>query len=316
MINFHHLRVFYHVAKNLSYTLAARDLYISQPAVTKQVKALEDTWNLKLFNKRGAKIYLTEEGKALSEYAAKVFSYEKEIELAAEELKTLKRGIIRLGTPRPFRFLMSFLMDTFHKEYPSIRIQVIEGSSLSLMHNLLDNEVDIILVSKVEDHPHVRFVHFCHEEVSFIVSPDHFLAQRSELSLKDLSKISIILKGVGSGTRKVALDLFDRHGVTPNVLLETNNSDFIKELLLRGEAGAFLAEAEIASLVQEGKLVRVPIEDHKLALEIYVAYLKDQLPSLPARTFLSLLSRIEDTSKHFPYLVASWPKNLSFVDDL
>ena len=315
MLNLHHLRVFFHVAKNLSYTLAAKDLYISQPAVTKQVKALEELLDLKLFVTKGSKTNLTEEGKTLFEYAKKLFDYEKEIELAVEEIKTLKRGILQLGTPKPFQFFLSFLMDTFHKEYPSIQIEIIEGTSLSLMRDLLNNKAEIVLGAKVEEHPKVRFIPFSREEVSFVVRPDHPLAQRKVISLEEFSEISIILKAVGAGTRKVVMDLFKEHNVTPKILLETNDSDFIKDVVQRGEAGTFLADADITEPVKEGKLVKVPIEGLEIFLEINILYLKDQPLSVPARTFLSLLGRPELTSKHFPYLIASWPEDFPFAKE-
>lgn len=100
MINLNHLRIFYHTAKNLSYAGAARELFISQPAVTKQVKTLEEYWDLKLFSKKGSKVYLTEEGHTILEYAKKIFEHEKELELAVEDMKNLEKGTLRLAVPR------------------------------------------------------------------------------------------------------------------------------------------------------------------------------------------------------------------------
>jgi DNA-binding transcriptional LysR family regulator len=120
-----------------------------------------------------------------------------------------------------------------------------------------------------------------------------------------------MLKAVGSGTRKLAVDLFHHHKQTPNILLETSNTNFIKEVVQRGEAGAFLAEADISHLIQEGKLVKVPVHGTKMFLEIYITFLKDQPLSQPARAFLKLLGEL-DLKKHFPYMVSSWPKGFPF----
>lgn len=306
MINLHHFRVFYHVAKNLSFTLAARDLFITQPAVTKQVHALEEMLNLKLFRKKGVTTVLTEEGNLLFEYAKKLFEYEKEIELVVEEIKSLERGTLRIASPKPIKYTMNFLMAIFHKEYPKIRIQLSEGNSLTIMHRLLANEIEIAFMAKIQEHPDIQFIHFSQEEVSFVVSPNHPMAKKEKATIKEVADEPIMLKAVGSGTRKLVVDLFEQYNYTPNILLETSNTDFIKEEVERGEAGAFLAEADISHLIQEGKLVKVPLNGKKMFLEIYIAYLKDQSLSQPAKAFLELLGKLE-LKKHFPYLVSSWP---------
>ncbi len=315
MINLHHFRVFYHVAKNLSFTLAARDLYITQPAVTKQVQALEEMWDLKLFSKKGVKTVLTEEGEVLFECAKKIFEYEKEIELVVQEIKSLERGTFRIASPKPIDYIMNFLMEIYHKEYPKIRIQLSEGNSLTIMHRLLANEIEVAFMAKIQEHPDVQFIHFSHEEVSFVVNPDHPLAKKKDFTIKELSQEPIMLKAVGSGTRKLAVDLFKQYNLTPNILLETSNTNFIKEVVQRGEAGAFLADADISQLIQEGKLVKVPVHGQKMFLEIYITYLKDQPLSQPAKAFLELLGKL-DLKKHFPYLVSSWPKDFPFKNDM
>ena len=158
MINLNDLRVFYHTAKNLSYTLAARDLFISQPAVTKQVKALEDYWRLKLFSKKGSRVYLTEEGNTILEYAKRIFESEKELELVVEDIKVLERGTLRFAVPLALISFLSFLIDKYKNKYPNIKIKMSEGSAQSIIQKLLNNETEIALISKVEDHPDI---HFC-----------------------------------------------------------------------------------------------------------------------------------------------------------
>ena len=122
MINFNQLRVFYQVAENLNLTRAADKLFISQPAVTAQMKRFEDSCNLKLLKKRGRKIYLTEEGKTLHEYARRIFAYEREVEDVIEDMRKLKRGYLQLGTTKTYaRYFMPFLMTRFHDAYPYVK---------------------------------------------------------------------------------------------------------------------------------------------------------------------------------------------------
>ena len=139
MINFNQLRVFYHAARYENFTMAAETLFISQPAVTAQVRLFEEHCNLKLFKKKGRRIYLTDEGRTLYDYARQVFEYEKEIDDVIEDLRVLKRGMLRLGTTKTYaRYFMPLMMTSFHETYPQVKIHLDEGSSLDMTLSLLD----------------------------------------------------------------------------------------------------------------------------------------------------------------------------------
>ena len=171
MINFNQLRVFYQTAKYQSCTVAAEKLYITQPAVTAQVKLLEDYCNLKLFKKKGRRIYLTDEGKTLYGYVRDIFKYEKEIESVIEEMRELKRGVLRLGTSKAYaRYFMPTLLTHFREAHPHIKIHLDEGSAQDMIQSLLDLENEVAFIAKVEDHPNLCFIPFSHEE---LVLNDH-----------------------------------------------------------------------------------------------------------------------------------------------
>ena len=159
MINFNQLRVFHQAAKNVNFTAAAKKLYITQPAVTSHIKLFEDFCGLKLFQKRGRKIYLTDEGKALYDYARKIFEYEKEIEALIDDMKELKRGKLRLGTSKTYaRYFMPFLVTSFHDSYPHIKIHLDEGSSLEIINSLLDFRIELAVIVRVEDNSDICFI--------------------------------------------------------------------------------------------------------------------------------------------------------------
>lgn len=295
MLNFNQLRVFYQTARYLSCTRAAEKLFISQPAVTAQVKFLEDSCNLKLFKKKGRRIYLTDEGKTLYGYAKKVFEYETEIESVIEEMKELKRGVLRLGTTKAYaRYFMPFLITSFRDAYPHIKIHLDEGSSLDMIRSLVDLKNEVALISKAEDNPHIRFIPFSHEELVLITAQDHRLARRKSVLVRDLGEEPIIMKERGSGTRKLVNELFSKKGLTPNILMETSNTEFIKQLVQRGDGVSFVVREAVAAEFQEGKLAIVPIRGSKVYLDVSIAYLKDQHLSPPAQAFLDLLLNIAE----------------------
>ena len=249
MLNFNQLRVFCQTARYLSCTKAAEKLYITQPAVTAQLKLLEDSCNLKLFKKKGRRIFLTDEGKTLYDYAAKVFEYEKKIESVIEEMKELKRGVLRLGTSKAYaRYFMPFLITSFRDAYPHIKIHLDEGSSLDIIHSLLDLRNEVAVIAMAEESPNITFIPFSHEELVLITAPDHRLARRKTVLARDLKEEPIIMKEKGSGTRKLVNELFAKKGLTPNILMETSNTEFIKQVIQRGDGISFVVREAVAAV--------------------------------------------------------------------
>jgi len=293
MLNFNQLRVFYHAAKNLNFTAAANELFITQPAVTYQMKAFEEFCNLKLFKKRARRLFLTDEGRALFEYADKIFKYEKEIENAIEDMRELKRGVLSLGTTKAYaRYFMPLMLSTFHKNYPKIKIQLNEGSSLDMTHSLLDFKIEVAVVAKTGELPEVEFFPFSKEEMAVIVAPDHKLTKKKAISFGELADEPFIMKEKGSGTRKLVEQLFAREKRTPNNLMETSNTEFIKQLVQRGEGVSFLVKEAVTAELGEKKLVEIPLKGRKVFLDVSIAYLKDQVLSPSAKAFVDTLTRL------------------------
>jgi len=294
MLNFNQLRVFYQAAKKLNFTAAANELFITQPAVTFQVKAFEEYCDLKLFTKKGRRVYLTDEGKSLFEYAQRVFQFEKEIENAIDEMRKFKRGVLRLGTTKAYaRYFMPLMITSFHQKFPDIKIQLNEGSSADMIYSLVDFKIDVAVIAKAIDHPEVNFIPFSREEMALIVAPDHHLAKKKGVSFKELATELFIMKENGSGTRKLVEELFAKAKCRPNILMETSNTEFIKQLVNRGEGVSFLVREAVAAELKNNNLVEVPIKGHKILLDVSIAYLKGQELSPPARAFVDTLTKLK-----------------------
>jgi DNA-binding transcriptional LysR family regulator len=293
MLNFNQLRVFYTAAKNLNFTAAAKELYITQPAVTFQVKSFEEYCDLKLFKKKGRRVYLTDEGKALLDYAEKIFQHEKEIENVIDEMRELKRGVLRLGTTKTYaRYFMPLMITSFHQKYPEFKIQLNEGSSADMIYSLADLKIEVAIIARAVDHPEVNFFPFSREEMALIVAPDSHLTQKEEISIKELAKELFIMKENGSGTRKLVEELFEKAGSTPNILVETSNTEFIKQLVHRGEGVSFLVREAVVAELRDNTLVEVPVSGKKVLLDVSIAYLKSQVLSPPARAFVDTLTKL------------------------
>jgi DNA-binding transcriptional LysR family regulator len=293
MINLNQLRVFYEAARSESFTSAARKLFITQPAVTAQMKNFEDQCSLKLFRKKGRRLYLTDEGSTVYEYAKRIFEYEREVEDVIEEMRELKRGILRLGTSKAYaRYFMPSLVSSFRKAYPHIKVYLDEGSSSDIIRSLVDLKNEVAVIAKVEEDPNVIFLPFKQNELLLILEPNHYLAKKKRVSVEELANHPIIMKEIGSGTRKMVSELFSKRSLTPNVLMETSNTEFIKQLVQRGDGISFLVEEAVAADIREKRLATVPVAGKKLFLNVSIAHLKDQHLSHPARAFVEMLKKM------------------------
>lgn len=293
MINLNQLRVFYCVAKNISFTRAAEELFITQPAVTAQVKLFEEWCSLKFFKKKGRGISLTDEGETLYRHACKIFEHEKELEAIIDDLRHLKQGVLRLGTPKTYaRHLMPFITRRFHEKHPHIKICMDEGSSLKMIESVLKLEIEIAIVAMVLEHADLEFFPFSQEEIVPIFSTKHPFASRSSVTVCQLAEEPIIMREAGSGTRKYTDEMFNRHECKPNILMETSNTAFIKQLVGNGDGISLLVKESVLAELQTNKLATVPIEGERVFLHNSVYYLKNQPLSGAARAFIQLLDEL------------------------
>lgn len=299
MLNVNHLRIFYYTAKNLSFTLAAKELLISPSAVINQIKAFENYLDLKLFIRKKPNIYLTEEGKTVFKYAETLFNVLGRLEHAIEDMKTLKTGVLRIAAPGASKAWMASTLDFFQKSFPEIKINAIEGSSEYIAHLLLANEVDIGFVSKLDDNPEITYIPVITEEIHFIVNQKHPLAHKTSIAIKELAGEPIVLKPAGSGTRKMVIDLFEQSHCEPNIILEISNADRIKEIVRANDFGAFMMKHELD--MDNGELISVPIKGDKILKDICIAFSNNPTLSLPAIAFLKCFAELEPSSNSFPW---------------
>jgi DNA-binding transcriptional LysR family regulator len=300
MINLHHLRIFYNVARHRSHTRAAKGLCISQPAVTNQLKAFEEKLGLKLLVKKQKSILLTEEGRVLYQYAQKLFDLENEIERVAGDLKGLKIGTVRLGVLRMYSpTFMHVLINQFHKIYPNIMVKVDEAGSLDLIQSLLDFKNEVVICLKAEENSSILFKPFCQEDLVVALPIGHPLAQKKEITVEELADEKIILRARGSASRYFVNQLFEKHNIFPQILTEANNTELIKNIIQKREGISFLSRIAISEEIEKGMLAAVPLEGNPISLVIHIATLKNHTVSAPAQCLLNVLQDLAPCEKPF-----------------
>jgi len=288
-LNLKQLKVFYYVAKNLSFTRAAEELFITQPAVTMQISSLERQYGLRLFSRKKNELSLTEAGKVLYPYAERVMEIGFEAERALFNMKANPHGVLRIGTTKTIaRYLLTPYILRFQTAFPRVRIKVDEGSSEEMAMSVLYGRNDLAIVGRIPYEERLEATPFPdheNDELFLTVPPSHPLASRDEVTLREIADVPLILRERGSGTRHVILRRFEEIGLTPRILLEAGNVDFIKDLIQRGAGVGILGEISVAEEVSLGTVKAIPIAGRP-ALEIDIVLPKGGHRSVPVKEFL------------------------------
>ncbi len=301
MLNFNHLRSFYQAAKLLNITNAAKSLYVSQPAVTHQVKQFEQYCKFRLFKKKGNNIHLTDEGQIIFQHVMKIFEMEKNLQQCIEDIHGKKGGCLHIGSVRIYsERLIPILLKKFHSVYHGIKIQLDEGNSLEIFKNLLSYKDSVAIVSEIMDDPDVDLIPLFQEELVLVSAPSYPLNKRKRVLAQELIREPIILKEVGSGVRKLVDDFFGKEKENLNVIVEANNMELIKEMVKSGNGVAFMIKGTITNELKAKDLSIIPIENQRLFLPMYLAYLVNHPLSLTAKLFIDFVKSYLDPDDQLP----------------
>ena len=186
-INLNQLRSFFLVAREKSVTKAAQILFITQPAVTMQIKSLEADLEIRLFNKYGKNLQLTHAGDVLFEYAERVFEIVEEMEYVLRGHAELEHGTLTIGTTRSFaKYLMPDLIARYQERYPDVQVSLKVGSSREISDGLMAFKYDLGIIGRLPFRSKLKVVPYSEEPFCLVTSPNHQLASRDKVSLVEL----------------------------------------------------------------------------------------------------------------------------------
>jgi DNA-binding transcriptional LysR family regulator len=289
-MNLNQLRAFFLAARERSITKAAESLYVTQPAVTMQIKSLEQDLEVKLFRKYGKNLELTEAGSVLFGYAEKIFEIVEEMEYVLKGHAASTHGSLTIGTTRSFaRHLMPGLLSRFQKRYPKVKVILKVGSSQEIVDGVLDFVYDVGTIGRVPYKSRLNVIPYSREEFCLVVSPQHRFATCEDVSIRKLENEPIIIREEGSGSRYAILSLLTSHGVKPSVLMEAGSVEFIKEYIMKGQGISFLYKPEIRLEATLGLLKPVAVREGPILVQTDTVFPKGADLSPPVKAFLQLI---------------------------
>lgn len=275
-------------------TSVAEILGIKQPTVTFHMKSLEEELQVRLFESRSGKTFLTEAGQALLHYAVKINALAKESERVVREYDSLYRGTLHIGASYvPATYLLPAILNTFAREFPGIRISLSVKPSPVIRDMLARHQIDLgIISSEPFTGPSLQAESFCRDDLTLICSPDHPLAKTDSLQPEQIIRTPFALHGTESSTRQLTDLWLAQHGLRMRSPVELDSLEAIKQLVLLGDHISFMSRIAVQREQQEGLLHVLPIPGHRASRHIYSVHNRDRLPSVQIQRFQEVLREV------------------------
>jgi DNA-binding transcriptional LysR family regulator len=287
------LKVFYAVASRLSFTKAATELFVTQPAVSKHIQELEEQYKIKLFERNGNKISLTKAGKLLLAHTKKIFEIYREIDFDMSGLIDQQLGFLRLGASTTIsQYIIPPLLANFHQKMKDIKINLVNGNTEQIEKALLEKEIEIGIVEGQSKNSAIKYTEFLRDELVLVCNSQNPLAVEIEFPTEALKTMSFLMREQGSGTLEVI-----EHALKPlrinlsqlKIEMQLGSTESIKSYLLNSNCVAFVSIHAIQKELKNKELTILDIKDLSIERWFYTISLQGKNNAL-SELFLEFAS--------------------------
>ena len=291
-MNLHQLRVFYFAVKYGSFSAAAEALYITQPAVTKQIQQLQAAHGVKLLNRFGKKMVLTDAGEALYSFADKIFQIETQAEENLRDFQQRKSGRLRIHASESFgAYYLPSVINLFRKKYPKIHIAANIFTNQQIIENTIRLENDLGFISSSLEHKKLVIHEVLEDRLILIAPPSHPLARKKSLDPWKLEGQPIIMHEKGSASRNIVDEFIRKNNLFVSVTLELSNNEAIKRAVEQGLGLSIISEHVVREEIERKKLKPILLTDPTLKRKFYLIYHKDKYLSQPFQMFVQMVNQ-------------------------
>ena len=265
------LKVFYTVALRLNFTKAATELYITQPAVSKHIQELEETYKTKLFERNGSKIALTPAGEILLKHTKNIFEIYREIDFEMSSFINERQGLLRLGASTTIsQYVISPVLARFHQKQQDIKVNLLNGNTEQIESALINKEIEIGIVEGQSKNQSIKYVPFIKDELVLVCNTKNPLVKQNTISLEDLKTMKFITRERGSGTLEVIEYALKQVGIKLTDLqieMQLGSTESIKSYLLNSDCFAFMSIHAVDKELKNNELIVMDVEN--LVIERY-----------------------------------------------
>jgi len=283
------LDTFLEVARQLSISQAAEKLHVTQPAISMQMRQLEEAVGMPLYEQSGRKIRLTDAGQDFLQYVVDAVAQLKQMEDAMAERRGLRRGRVELAFVSTAKYFMPMLLVSFRKKFPDVEVVLQIHNRENIMNLLTRNEIDLVIMGYTPDTIDCTATAFATNPLGMISAPEHPLSRRRHAPLSILNHEDFVVRERGSGTRQAMERLFAEHGITPHIAMEMPSNETIKQAVMAGMGLSFLSQRTIRHELASGHLVLLDIAGLPIVRHWYVTHLASKRLSPAAKELKSFL---------------------------
>ena len=278
------LKVFYTVANRLSFTKAATELFITQPAVSKHIQELEEEYKIKLFDRNGNRISLTQAGELLLSHTNKIFEIYREIDFDMSSLINQQRGLLRIGASTTIsQYIIPPLLARFHQKLKDIKVNLRNGNTEQIENALVNKEIEIGIVEGQSKNKSIKYTPFLKDELVLVCNSKNPLISKKELAREDLLNMHFLMREQGSGTLEVieyALKPLDINLSQLLIEMELGSTESIKSYLMNSNCVAFVSIHAIEKELKNQELVILDINNLTIERFFYIISLQGKTDAL------------------------------------
>jgi DNA-binding transcriptional LysR family regulator len=283
------LRAFAALARTGSFTLAAKDLFLSQSAVSHSMKALETDVGCRLFDRVGKKVLLTQAGEALLHHTDKILQEMAAARAGLEQLGKWGVGRLRIGaSPTACQYVLPSVLREFKESFPKCRINIEPGDTLDAIESVRNNRIDLAITLEPRNEDQFEFHPLFTDELAFLVGAMHPWARQGHVVRNEIPKQSYVLYNKNSYTFRMVRDYFHQEDMVLNTVIELGSMEAIKELVKLGLGVGILAPWIAQKELREKSLIALPLGRRKMKRNWGVIHWRGRRLSLAEETFLGL----------------------------
>jgi len=262
------LKVFRSVALNLSFTKAAQELFISQPAISKHIQELESEFHTRLFDRMGNKISLTHAGQLLLDDCEPILKGYQKLDFDMNAIRKKYNGELRIGASTTIaQYVLPEILADFINRYPNTSVSMLSGNSREIETALLSDRIDIGMVEGIISQPQLKYSTFMNDELVAIVNSKNQLCQKEEISLSELRELPVVLRERGSGTLDVIENSLQKHGMSlsdMNIVMYLGSTESIKQFVGHSDSIGIISVRSVSKEILRGDYKIIELQDTKL----------------------------------------------------
>jgi DNA-binding transcriptional LysR family regulator len=294
-MDFDQLETFLEVARHTSFSKAAEKRFRTQPAISSQIRALEDEVGAKLFDRSGGKVSLTAAGKAFQKYVEETLEARKVMLTAIGEMERVPKGEIVVGANEATCLhVLPEVFAEFKKQYPDVNVGIQRAERGKILESIIDNSVDFGVVSIPVTDNRLTVVQIHRDELVVIAAPNHPLSKLKSKSaaVSDVVKFPLLLPKLGR-TRDAIEALFHERNLKPIISMELDSSELLKRFVAADVGVGFIARSNVLEDVKAGVLAAIPMSDALIKRDLALVFRKDKALSRAALAFIDIAVKLK-----------------------